>query len=75
MQAKEKTVAKFTVFNAADMTPEMRKEIAHWMRREASFLIRYGRQFTHGWFTGRYIPKSQNTRKETVSHATAKVKR
>ena len=48
------SVARFTIDRAAEMSPELRKSIADWLRRHAKELIKHGSDYSTR-FTGRYI--------------------
>lgn len=54
-KAKERSAAIVTIFDAAGMTPAGRREIAAWLRRHAAMLLREGKNYTAGRFTGRYL--------------------
>ena len=51
---KDKSAAILTVKDGHKMTRKGRKDIAAWLRRQASFLERHGDQFS-GRFTARYL--------------------
>lgn len=50
----EKTAAVLTIHNADNMTSEGRHEIAKWLRRQASFLVREGDNMSDR-FRARYM--------------------
>ena len=54
MTNKEKSAAILTIKEAADMTPDGKKEIARWLRRQAKFLEQYGGEYATR-FTARYL--------------------
>lgn len=54
MKGKEKSAAVVTVFRADEMTPRGRRQIAAWMRRQASMLEKEGKNYAKR-FTGRYL--------------------
>lgn len=51
---KEKSAAVLTVVKPDEMTPEGRKEIAAWLRRQAAALIKDGDRYAKR-FTARYL--------------------
>lgn len=53
-QAKRKSAAICTVFDAASMTPRGRKDIARWLRRQASFVEKHADQLAKR-YTARYL--------------------
>jgi hypothetical protein len=52
---KDKTAACLTIWGVGDMTPEGRKAITKWLRKQASWIDKYGDRFTTGRFVARYI--------------------
>lgn len=52
--SKERSAVILTVKEAADMTPEGKKEIARWLRRQAKNLEQYGTEYASR-FTARYL--------------------
>jgi len=52
----DKTIVTVTVHRAADMTPTGRKQIAAWLRRQASFLETEGEKCAKR-FTARYCAR------------------
>ncbi len=53
--AKEQTAAVLTIYKAPKMSPQGRKDIAEWLRRQAKALIKDGKLYTPTRFTARYI--------------------
>jgi hypothetical protein len=53
-QTTEKSAAVVTIHRADEMTPEGRKEVAAWLRRQASFLTKDGDKLAKR-FTARYL--------------------
>jgi hypothetical protein len=51
---KEKSAAIVTIKDAPKMSRKGRKDIASWLRRQATFLEKHADQFA-GRFTARYI--------------------
>ena len=51
--ANIKVAASVHIKSAAKMTPKGRAEIAAWLRKQASFLTKYGAEFTSN-YRGRY---------------------
>lgn len=53
MSPKNDVVARVTVYGASEMTPTRRREVAAWLKRHASDLIRrglnYPKRFTETW--------------------------
>ena len=43
----DKTAAIVTINDASKMTPEGRKEVAKWLRRQGRWLEEYGDQMSH----------------------------
>jgi hypothetical protein len=54
-KTKEKSAAVISIFAASEMTPKGRREIAAWLRRHADMLVKEGKKYTSGRFTGRYL--------------------
>lgn len=52
--SKEKSAAILTIKEAAEMTPEGKKDIARWLRRQAKFLEQSGAEYASR-FTARYL--------------------
>lgn len=50
----EKSAAILTIHRAPDMSPEGRRDIASWLRRQAGFLERSAKQMASR-YTARYI--------------------
>jgi hypothetical protein len=44
---KLKTAASITIYGADKMTLKGRRDIAHWMREQADFLVRYGDEYDY----------------------------
>lgn len=53
-QKQEKTAAIVTIKDASAMSPEGKKEIAEWLRRQAKQLLKEGHNYS-GRFTARYL--------------------
>lgn len=51
---KAKSAAIVTIRDAARMTARGRRDVAAWLRRTASFLVKHGDQYSSR-FTGRYM--------------------
>jgi len=51
---KKKSAAILTIKRAARMTPRGRKDIAAWLRRQASFLEKHAKEYSER-FTARYL--------------------
>jgi hypothetical protein len=49
----EKYAARLTIYNAADMTAQGKKDIANWLRKQAEFLLKDGDNFSKR-FTAKY---------------------
>lgn len=54
-RAKEKSAAVITIKAPGKMSKKGRREIAAWLRRHASMLVKDGDKYTDGRFTGRYL--------------------
>jgi hypothetical protein len=54
MAKKEQSAAIVTIKRASEMTPKGRRDIARWLRRQASFLEKYAKQLSPR-FTARYL--------------------
>ena len=54
MATKTKSAAVLTIFDAADMTPKGKCDIARWLKRQATFLTMHGYEMSKR-FTARYI--------------------
>lgn len=52
---KDNTVARLTINQPGKMTPEGRKDIAKWLRSHAADLLKHGKEYTDGRFTGRFM--------------------
>jgi hypothetical protein len=52
---KEKSAAILTIKAPGSMTLRGRRDIAHWLRRQAAHFQGYGSRYTKGTFTARYI--------------------
>lgn len=53
-KAKDKSAAVVTVFRADEMTSKGRKQVAAWLRQQASMLEKEGKNYAKR-FTGRYL--------------------
>lgn len=53
-KTKEKSAAIVTIKDAQDMTPEGRKDIARWLRRQAAFLEKHAEELSNR-YTARYL--------------------
>ena len=56
MSAQE-SAAIITIKQPGKMTPKGRRDIAAWLRRHAEMLVKEGKNYTEGRFTGRYLYK------------------
>jgi len=54
-KTKTKSAAVVSIFAAPAMTPKGRRQIAAWLRRHADLLVKEGKNYTSGRFTGRYL--------------------
>lgn len=50
----EKSAAILTIFDAPNMTPTGKKNIARWLRKQADFLMREHKNLSHR-FRARYL--------------------
>lgn len=55
MASKEKSAAILTIKHPGKMSAKGRREIAAWLRRHASMLVKHGKEYTDGRFIGRYL--------------------
>ena len=62
----ERAVATFTIKRAGDMAPEMRREIAAWLRSNAEHLEQQGQEYSRR-FVARYILTGPLDKSECVS--------
>ena len=53
----EKSIATIVIKAPGKMTAAERKDIAAWLRRHAEHLLKHGKEYTEGRFTGRYIAR------------------
>lgn len=55
--AKQETVqaARITIEGPGRMTASGRRSIAAWLRQHAAHLLKHGKNYTEGRFTGRYL--------------------
>ena len=53
----EKSIATIVIKAPGKMTAAERKDIATWLRRHAEHLLKHGKEYTEGRFTGRYIAR------------------
>lgn len=53
---KEESAAILTIKDASKMSDKGRKAIAEWLRQNAKYLIKYGKEY-NGSFRARYIYK------------------
>lgn len=51
---KEKSAAVITIFDPADLSTKGRKDIARWMREQATFLEKYNKEMASR-YRARYI--------------------
>ena len=51
----EKSAAVITIKSPGKMTARGRRDIAGWLRRHADHLLKHGKDYTDGRFTGRFI--------------------
>ncbi len=54
-KTKEKSAAIITIKAPGKMTAKGRRDIAKWLRRHADMLLKDGKNYTEGRFTGRYL--------------------
>ena len=54
MTKRDKSAAVLTIHHAGDMTSKGRKDIARWLRRQASMLLREAEKYAPR-FTARYL--------------------
>lgn len=52
---REKSAAVVTIHSAPEMTARGRRQVAAWLRRHADMLVKDGKNYTRGRFTGRYL--------------------
>lgn len=52
---KDKSAAVITIKSPGKMTKSGRRDIATWLRKHASMLLKHGDEYTDGRFTGRFI--------------------
>ena len=52
---KYKSAAVLTIKGPGRMTSKGRKDIVTWLRDQASFLSKHGKEYTTGRFTARYL--------------------
>ena len=52
---RDKSAAVITIKSPSRMTKRGRKDIADWLRRHATMLVKDGDKYTNGRFTGRFI--------------------
>ncbi len=50
----EKPAATITIYRPGRMLPEERRDVAKWLRWHADHLIKSGKDYTCGRFTGRF---------------------
>lgn len=50
-----KTAAIITIHKPGKMSREGRRSIARWLKRHAEMLVKEGKNYTEGRFTGRYL--------------------
>lgn len=55
MATKEESCAVITIKRPGLMTAKGRRDIAAWLRRHADMLVKEGKNYTEGRFTGRYL--------------------
>lgn len=56
----ERSIAVLTVFDAAETTPAGRKEIARWLRRQATFLEKVPKEGLEGGYCAQYRADTEN---------------
>jgi hypothetical protein len=54
-KTRKLAAAVITIHRVPDMTPGGRRQIAAWMRKQADYLIKDGKDYTKGRFTARYL--------------------
>lgn len=52
---KSKTAAVITINAPGKMHAKGRRHVAAWLRRQASSLVKHGKDYTEGRFTGRFL--------------------
>lgn len=62
----EKAVAILTIYRAAEMTPQGRREVAHWLKEQRHFLLRHSDQLA-GRYRARYIVTVPEVEEKTVA--------
>ena len=50
-----KSAAIVTIQAPGKMSDKGRRDIAKWLRMHANYLLRHGKEYTKGRFTGRYL--------------------
>lgn len=55
MKTKTQSAAIITIKRPGDMTAKGRRDIAAWLRKHADMLVKEGKNYTTGRFTGRYF--------------------
>ena len=57
----EKVIASVTIQRAGAMTPQTRKDIAAWLRKQAANLVKYGSEYNDsGAFRARYYVEEKS---------------
>ena len=51
----DKAAAILTILAAPDMTARGRRQIAAWLKRQADFLVKEGKNYTPKRYTARYL--------------------
>lgn len=54
-RARDKSAAVITIKAPGKMTARGRRDIALWLRQHAAHLLKHGKDYTEGRFTGRFI--------------------
>jgi hypothetical protein len=49
------SAAIITIKSPGKMSPRGRRDIAKWLRMHAAHILKHGKDYTEGKFTGRYI--------------------
>lgn len=55
MATKDKCAAVVTIHGPGRMSKRGRADIAAWLRRQATFLLKYGTEYSDTRFTARYL--------------------
>lgn len=53
-KANDRVVARMSIDKPGKMSAKERRDIAAWLRRHADHLMKHGKEYTEGRFTGRF---------------------